>query len=88
MPAHSPIQVRVPPDMRDRWQREAEKRGVSLPEFVRSCVETVLDGERFGPTRAAPRGSTTGSRASVTIDCRNRQRHKKGVRCAYCGVIP
>jgi hypothetical protein len=84
VPAHGPVQVRVSPEVRDRWQREAEKRGVSLPEFVRACVETVLDGPS-GTLVAAPRGSTTGSRASVTILCRNQQRHKKGQRCGYCG---
>lgn len=86
MPSHRPVQVRVDPATRDRWQVEADRRGIALSEFIRSCVDGVLDGS-WGGVKAAPRGSTTGATASVIVHCRNAQRHKKGVRCGYCGVV-
>jgi hypothetical protein len=82
-PALVSVQVRVPPEMRDRWAAKAAGLGVTLPEFVRSCVEQTL----AGPV-PAPRGSTTGGTGHVTVECRWQQRHKKGVRCGYCHQTP
>lgn len=36
------VTINVRPDQKQRWQEEANKRGKSLPEFIRHCVETYL----------------------------------------------
>lgn len=36
------VSVLVTQDQKAKWQAEADKRGKSLPEFVRHCVETYL----------------------------------------------
>ena len=36
------VNVWLTEEQKDRWQAEANKRGKTLPEFVRHCVDTYL----------------------------------------------
>ena len=36
------VSVLVTQEQKAKWQAEADKRGKSLPEFVRHCVETYI----------------------------------------------
>ena len=51
-----PVEVRVDPATRDRWQAEARDRGCNLSEFVRDCVEAQIGAEAGTArgTRAKP----------------------------------
>ena len=40
------ISITVPEDQKDRWKTEAEKRGQTLPGFIRYCVECFLVATR------------------------------------------
>ncbi len=37
------IRLRVPKGLKDKYKAEAEKRGVSMTQFIISCVEKEID---------------------------------------------
>lgn len=46
---YSRIGLYLPPEEKDRWQNEAKKQGLSLSEFIKSCVNRCLgEWERSG----------------------------------------
>jgi hypothetical protein len=80
------VQLRIDPEVRERWVAEAERRGVTLAEFVRGCVENILAGPS-GEYQVTMTGAPSRNTAAATgvVVCRNQQRHRKGQRCGYCG---
>jgi hypothetical protein len=84
------VNVRVDDATRERWQVAAEKAGVPLAQYVRGCVESVIAGPsgRAAFPAGIPDRSPLLTGQPTPGGCRNRQRHKKGVRCGYCGVVP
>ena len=36
------ISILVTEEQKARWQAEADKRGKSMPEFIRHCVDTYI----------------------------------------------
>jgi hypothetical protein len=83
------VQLRIEPEMRERWTAAALQRGVSLPEFVRGAVEGFLAGPEYQVTMTGGSGASRNTRPAADVSlCRNAQRHVKGVRCGYCHAVP
>jgi hypothetical protein len=79
------VKIRIDPEQIGRWREAAAARGWSLSQLVRTAVERELAGPVVGP---APTSRSRARRVEGAPVCRNRQRHAKGVRCAYCGETP
>ena len=85
----SVVQIRVDEETLVVWRAAAKEDRVSLSDFVRAAVDLRLAATGVATSPPAPaRASRSRARRAEATPCRNRQRHVKGVRCAYCGATP
>ncbi len=76
------LQLRVPADVRARWQTAADLRGITLSEWVRHTCDKAVGMGGVPTVARRPKG------ARVVAVCERRAFHRSGVYCKTCGVTP